>query len=497
VANPSHVAKLEQGVHAWNDWIVQSGERPDLSRLVKPNVELAGIHFGGANLREVDFSGADLSLAHLGGADFTSARLNGTVFRQISAENCSFRSCSAAFADFSDATLSGTSFSKANLIRSSFSGARVDDVNFSHAILSGADFTGANLYHSNFSDSDLREASFTVADLRSAVLSGAKLWALRTSEWKTKNLKCHSAYIDREARNIRFFEPGEFAREYTSPRLYRIEISKDSDYRIMGSFHHLLEYMAKEASDYSIRVDPSDDDGSDMVIQVNATSKEKQNWEETVAKIANLKKQLEVTTDERDRAQDRLNALAVHVIDGVLDSSTMNSRILGLRLIVFLDICGFSQLEEEPAEQAVVAFWRLGKAILVEKETSFLNTWGDAIVCAFESVDYGILQTWHLIKSLKVQGILVRAGAHYGRVWARHNALTNSPDFGGDDVNLAARIQPHAEPGELVISTETWEELDSEKSNFKRTGRTISLKKGTRSHPTNEPLLIFSITKDA
>ena len=126
MANPEHVAKLEEGVEAWNKWREEN-------RLVRPNLRRA-------NLREANLSGADLNGANLNGANLRGADLRGAIL--------------------SGANLSGANLSRAYLIR---------------ANLSGANLRGADLSRANLSGADLFEAALRGAALSGAALSGAAL----------------------------------------------------------------------------------------------------------------------------------------------------------------------------------------------------------------------------------------------------------------------------------------------------------------------------------
>ena len=69
MANSKYLAKLDEGVRAWNRWRRREPNvMPDLS-----NADLKGLNLSNARLSAVDLSGADLSGANLG-----SARLSGT-----------------------------------------------------------------------------------------------------------------------------------------------------------------------------------------------------------------------------------------------------------------------------------------------------------------------------------------------------------------------------------------------------------------------------------
>src|SRR6266851_4625125 len=111
MADQQHLAVLEQGVAAWNEWRRQHPEiRPDLS---------------GADLSEADLSGADLR--------------------------------------------------HANLMRANLSGAYLSEASLNEANLRDADLTEANLREVLLLGADLRQASLRHANLIGAQLNGAKL----------------------------------------------------------------------------------------------------------------------------------------------------------------------------------------------------------------------------------------------------------------------------------------------------------------------------------
>jgi uncharacterized protein YjbI with pentapeptide repeats len=129
VANPVHLAKLKEGVEAWNQWRVETTlGKSDLNR-----VDLREANLLRANLRDANLSGADLSGAFLSGANLNRANL-----------------C--------EANLSGAKIRVTEII----------GANFRHANLSGANLSNADL-----SQADLTEAKLDGANLRDANLIGA------------------------------------------------------------------------------------------------------------------------------------------------------------------------------------------------------------------------------------------------------------------------------------------------------------------------------------
>jgi uncharacterized protein YjbI with pentapeptide repeats len=65
MANPAHLALLDQGVEAWNAARRQAGDLPDLEGADLSGRSLAGIELFAANLRGANLQGSDLKGADL------------------------------------------------------------------------------------------------------------------------------------------------------------------------------------------------------------------------------------------------------------------------------------------------------------------------------------------------------------------------------------------------------------------------------------------------
>jgi Pentapeptide repeats (8 copies) len=80
MANEEHLARLEQGVHAWNQWRDENlGIWPALA---------------GADLAGADLTGADLSRARLAGASLSRANLQEAVLVETNFEGANLTGCS-------------------------------------------------------------------------------------------------------------------------------------------------------------------------------------------------------------------------------------------------------------------------------------------------------------------------------------------------------------------------------------------------------------------
>jgi uncharacterized protein YjbI with pentapeptide repeats len=121
MANPEHLAKLGEGVEAWNIW-----------RESDPRLH--------PDLGAADLSGANLWLANLRWADLKKARFNG-------------------------ANLKGASLARAFLHRANLSETDLFSADLRNAHLVGADLSGADLLEADLTGANLHEAEFSRAIL--------------------------------------------------------------------------------------------------------------------------------------------------------------------------------------------------------------------------------------------------------------------------------------------------------------------------------------------
>jgi uncharacterized protein YjbI with pentapeptide repeats len=184
VANPEHLAKLNEGVEAWNEWRKQNRSiDPDLSR-----ADLSETHHDKDLIRSL----AKRTFLNRPGPGRISSRrtsatrpsptrslrgadLNNADLRGANLSNAILREANLSTADLSNAILRG-----ANLRSASLSWTTLGGANLSNTILSWANLSGANLSNAILREADLRganldEAIFSKADLRGAFLSGASM----------------------------------------------------------------------------------------------------------------------------------------------------------------------------------------------------------------------------------------------------------------------------------------------------------------------------------
>jgi len=196
MADPQHIAKLREGVDAWNRWRESNWNvKPDLSGLDLPNekgikssalwdketrqLNLDNINFGwtnltGANLRGISLEEAILEEANLVTANLQSVSLSGAKLHAALLANANLFEASIIRADLSTANLSGADLRFAHL-----SGANLEQTDLSGADLRSAQMGATNLQGANLKDADLWVANLNGADLTDANLENTNL--IRTS----------------------------------------------------------------------------------------------------------------------------------------------------------------------------------------------------------------------------------------------------------------------------------------------------------------------------
>ena len=170
MANPEHLAKLKEGVEAWNAW--RSGHpqiKIDLSESNLQKVDLQAANLSEAIIKAAG-SEMDLVRANLDGADLRYARLDGTDLTKANLRNANLGSAS-----LHDAHLSGADLSEANLIFANLSSADLSGARLTRTSLILADLTHANLNNAMLNLAGMMGTSLTGAQLSGTDLTGTGL----------------------------------------------------------------------------------------------------------------------------------------------------------------------------------------------------------------------------------------------------------------------------------------------------------------------------------
>jgi uncharacterized protein YjbI with pentapeptide repeats len=194
MANPEHLAILQQGVEVWNKWREENPAlRPDLRKAY-----LRKINICNANLREVDLTKANLSKANLAGAIISEAIL----YKSFLVE----------------ANIIGSDISSSDLRAVNLNKAQLQNTDLRRANLNEADLSGANLSGADLRKVNLGEANLNRAILKESDISGGILYGTARAEWKIDKIKCEYVFWDKKGHkrfpNKRDFNTGEFEELY-------------------------------------------------------------------------------------------------------------------------------------------------------------------------------------------------------------------------------------------------------------------------------------------
>lgn len=140
-----------------------------------------------------------------------------------------------------------------------------------------------------------------------------------------------------------------------------------------------------------------------------------------------------------------------------------------IRSMLFADVVGFSKMPDAAYPGFMQEFLAEADGVLSAPENTALvrNTWGDAIFAVFAKPSEAAraalaLQSlvesseWHTRFGLAPGSInlRLRIGLHAGPVHEGRDPITRKLNYVGRHTNLAARIEPIAEEGQVYVSGE-------------------------------------------
>ena len=192
MANLKHLAKLREGVDAWNTWRMHNWAiRPDFHEADLGGANLAWANLGGAyfsdanlsnaDLRGVNFGGANLSRANLSEAYLSGVNLGGAFLGGVNLSRANLSEAYLGKASLRGANLDGASLVRANLERANLDGVDLVEVNLEKADLSEVNLERSNLSRANLGGVNLSRANLGGADLGEVNLSKAYLGEVNLS----------------------------------------------------------------------------------------------------------------------------------------------------------------------------------------------------------------------------------------------------------------------------------------------------------------------------
>ena len=223
MANEEHLAKLKEGVKAWNRWREKIHEkyhawphevvettlggavstvrffveesREDEWRKVRRDYwpDLTGADLSEMDLFQgeglgINFWATDLSRADLSGANLFRASLTEAVLIETDLICTRLGQAWLSDADLSRANLAAADLTQANLLAANLIGANLIDADLSDADLSQAKLPQANLRGANLTSARLVETDFEGANLTGCRVYGISAWRLNLAGAQQSNL---------------------------------------------------------------------------------------------------------------------------------------------------------------------------------------------------------------------------------------------------------------------------------------------------------------------
>ena len=146
--------------------------------------------------------------------------------------------------------------------------------------------------------------------------------------------------------------------------------------------------------------------------------------------------------------------------------------------VMFLDLKGFSRMSGPEKNQKVETLRALGSTLLAHARGMYINTWGDAVVAGFENPDDALSCGCKFIEHLAIENIEARIGMSQGNALVKYNTMTCRLDIEGESIDVGARLEQIAEPGEVLISKDLYNHAALEKLDFVFTAEKRKLTKG-------------------
>jgi len=134
-----------------------------------------------------------------------------------------------------------------------------------------------------------------------------------------------------------------------------------------------------------------------------------------------------------------------------------------LKSMLFADVVGFSNLQEEDTPSFFVTFIEQVALIIAESEPppEFSNTWGDGLFLVFDKIDVAArfaLRLRDVVAEIDWRSVglpaetSIRIGMHVGPVFAAFDPIIERKNYFGSHVTNAARIEPITTPGSVFLT---------------------------------------------
>jgi uncharacterized protein YjbI with pentapeptide repeats/class 3 adenylate cyclase len=435
-------------------------ERSDLSGAHLQSANILSVSTRGANLSGIDFTGHDLGAFDLRGVKLCSALLrgqdlSGIDFSGLDLSESDLRETNLRASTFNECQLAGVNFEGASLL-----GAQFRKANLSRAQLRGLDASSIDFSDANLTDADLREARLLGAQLRGACLTGAKLWKVESAGWDISGVECEYAFWSKlEAEKSRY-QKREFERLFTQATTIDLKYPRRLSTAEMTTLPILLEHLQALHWGVILRLKSiTDVAGGSLVslVMEECGGLNPSDVRDDLAREAQRIQAAQLAMRDDVKMQYQMKEELAHIkekfwprlLELAAEHESEQSRQL---TVVLMDIKDFSSWEQDELSERLALFRGLLKPILNKWQASYPNMEGDSLRVTFRNASAALACACMMEGVLDAAGFEVRIGVELGEVSVIMNEVTEVSDLEGTAVNMAARLEAAAQPGEVLVT---------------------------------------------
>jgi class 3 adenylate cyclase len=355
--------------------------------------------------------------------------------------------------------------------------------------LRGADLTGADLTGANLTDADLRLANLTGAVLDGAVMNGVKLWGSRRAGWSITDVTCSEAAWDEAGEFPLSYDENEvFATIHRNYLSYYVASDEEESPVNADEWQYIAAMIAREG-ELTVTFDRA---GMKVVARSGAPSVESD------ADIQAYRKKLHELTkivEEREEQAIREKARMFDILSkrGTFDEGRAGESVM--RTVLATDIKSFSQLDSEGQSHAAEALDKFGAILFEHHGAEFGNDWGDALVAVFEHPNRAAEAALKLVAHMNAEGHSIRVGLATGLLTRVKKSVQGKPGFQGEPLVEAARLEPLAEPNEVLAGPSFVSNPELDSSSFRITRVKRTWKKAFGSVKPGDPAVAFQVIR--
>ncbi|HIG29815.1 MAG TPA: hypothetical protein EYQ50_19255 [Verrucomicrobiales bacterium] len=370
--------------------------------------------------------------------------------------------------DLNWADLTGVNLAEVNLIRAELQGVNLTGVSLDQAKLHGADLQWAILPFTSLQGVDLQGADLRKADLRKADLKNANLRRANLQNAKLQGAILENANLE----EADLLETNMVQAKLQGAKLLGCTLANRdlSSVNLSGSNLSNVDFRFSNLTDCIL-------DGSVMTgARLFETQRSGWSIKGVKCEYAYWDKEGEIKTD---------------YIPGKFESAFSEISKDLHAAVLFIDIKEYSKMDRDLQREAERVL--LGHCAMLGKryEAKFPKTWGDAYLGVFENPDNALEFALKLSKHLAVDGFKSRIGLSHGLIEIHGDPEAEDVTPSGSVFTEAARLEPLAQPGEVLITDSLHAHVD--KSRFDTERVTRAMAKAYDGHPKGSEYTCFLV----